>query len=167
MNDELTKAFDETRAERDRLLELVDRLEEIATRVGGFMSPADQASIRAARAELARARRRPPLVRGEWTDRVPLVAPDTLADQSDRSPKDCTVALYIAPGCDLSRDLAELELRTIFDSSATQKQAIGLGLAYLQSQGFAATATRWSFSVAVTFAVSNRKPEPVTNGSHR
>lgn len=57
-------------AERDRALDLLEQLERVLTKIGGFMTPADQDTLRAARALLVELGRREPENRAMWQDRV-------------------------------------------------------------------------------------------------
>ena len=55
-------------AERERAMDLLDRVEQIVTRMGGHMSPADQATMAEVRAELVEMERRPRPAK-TWRDR--------------------------------------------------------------------------------------------------
>lgn len=55
-------------AERDRALDLLDRVECLVARIGGFMTPADQDTMREVRAALVESGKRVD-VRPLWTDR--------------------------------------------------------------------------------------------------
>lgn len=66
---EFARMLEESGARAAAALALVDRLEAIVARVGGYMEPTDQATLREARAFLEECGARKPRKRTEWRDR--------------------------------------------------------------------------------------------------
>lgn len=69
----LSGALELAWAQRDRAVIALEHLEAVVTRIGGYMTPEDQATLREARATLAEHGRLRTEERPEWIDRTPAI----------------------------------------------------------------------------------------------